>query len=54
MGNAEERLLKDLPWSEFPSSLPVEGVVYPKGKARIHLIARIRKAFTKAGVRETA
>ena len=54
MGKPEERPLKDLPWSEFPSSLPLEGVVYPKGKARMHLFARMRKAFAKVGLRETA
>ena len=54
MGKPEERPLKDLPWSEFPSSLPLEGAVYPKGKARTQLAARVRKAFAKAGVRETA
>jgi hypothetical protein len=46
--------VKDLDWSEFSSSLPKEGVVYPKGEAKQQLIARLRGAFRRIGLRQTA
>lgn len=45
---------KKLDWSEHTSTLPKEGAVYPKGQDRADLVARLRKAFEKAGLRQTA
>lgn len=45
---------KSLDWSKHASSLPKEGVLYPKGQDRSELIARMEKAFKKANVRQTA
>jgi hypothetical protein len=45
---------KALDWSEHSSTLPKEGVVYPKGQDRADLIARLRNAFRKTKLRQTA
>jgi hypothetical protein len=45
---------KALNWSEHTSALPKEGVVYPKGQDKADLIARLRKAFGKVKLRQTA
>ena len=45
---------KALDWSEHASTLPKEGVVYPKGQNRADLIARLREAFRKTKARQTA
>ena len=45
---------RKLDWSTFPDSRPREGVVYPKGKDKADLIARMRKALSKVKVRQTA
>lgn len=43
-----------LDWSKFESSMPREGVVYPKGDRRRGLISRILYAFRKIGIRQPA
>jgi hypothetical protein len=45
---------KALDWSERTSSLPKEGVTYPKGQDRAELIVRMRKAFQKVKAGQTA
>lgn len=45
---------KTLNWSEHTSTLPKEGVVYPKGQDRADLVARMRKAFRKTKLRQPA
>jgi hypothetical protein len=45
---------RKLDWQEFPDSRPREGVVYPKGQERASLIARLRKAFARAKLKQTA
>lgn len=45
---------KALDWSEHSSTLPKEGVVYPKGQDKADLITRLRKIFRKAKLRQTA
>jgi hypothetical protein len=54
MGKRKAVNAKDLDWSEFASSLPKKGAVYPKGDAKRGLIARLRSAFSRAGVRQVA
>jgi hypothetical protein len=54
MGKGRASTAKNLDWSEFTSSLPKEGVVYPKDEAKKGLIARLKAAFSKAGVRQVA
>ena len=45
---------KSLDWSKHASSLPKEGVLYPKGQDRSELISRMEKSFGKAQVRQNA
>ena len=54
MGKDKAIAAKSLDWSEFKGSLPKEGAAYPKGKAKDQLIARMRRAFNRAGVRQVA
>lgn len=55
MGKDKAVKARDLDWSEFTSShMPKEGVIYPKGKDKDDLIARMRKAFSKIKLRQAA
>jgi hypothetical protein len=45
---------RKLDFSKFPDARPREGVVYPKAQDKADLIARMRKALSKAKVRQTA
>lgn len=38
---------KRLNWNEYHNTLPLEGVVYPKGQSRADIIARMRNAFRR-------
>jgi hypothetical protein len=54
MGKAKAARPEDLNWSEYEGSLPSQGVVRPQGANKTELAARMRKAFAKAKVRQTA
>lgn len=41
-------------WSAHNGSLPKEGAVYPKGQERLEVVARVRHAFSKVKLRQTA
>jgi hypothetical protein len=43
-----------LDWSKFPSSMPREGVVYPKGKRKTALVERIRHAWRNIKTKQVA
>lgn len=44
----------NLDWSEHTGTLPKEGVVYPKGQDKADLITRLRRAFSKTKLRQSA
>lgn len=44
----------NLDWSKFPSSMPREAVVYPKGKRKMALAARIREAWRHIKLKQVA
>ena len=50
--NAEKA--RNLDWTEYASTRPREAVTQPKGKARTDLIQRLRKAFQRAKLKQTA
>jgi hypothetical protein len=43
-----------LDWSGFSGSVPQEGVVRPEGQNRAEGIARIKRAFSRAKVKQVA
>lgn len=54
MAKSNAAKARELDWSEHTSTLPKEGVVNPKGQDKADLIARLRKAFSKTKLRQTA
>lgn len=52
MGKKHVEAALALDWREHTSSLPKEGVLYPKGQDRTELVDRMRKAFSKTKVRQ--
>ncbi len=54
MSKEQARVAKALDWREHTSSLPKEGVLYLKGQEKAELVARLKKAFGKVKIRQTA